>query len=93
MTATVATIGDICNKALMNPISADNFGRRAFGAIAGYGSMLTTTGTFAGPVLAGFVYDATGGYVLTMYTFAGISVASIALIALAKRPVPTKPLA
>ena len=72
---------------VMNPISADTFGRASFATIAGYGAIITMVGTFAGPVLAGFVYDATNGYAPTMYTFAGLTAASIGLIALARRPV------
>jgi len=73
---------------LMSPISAESFGRRSFGAISGMGSVLTVAGTASGPILAGFLYDATRAYTLTLYIFTGIAAGSVLLLMLAGRPAP-----
>jgi sugar phosphate permease len=43
-------------------LQAEYFGLRAFGAIQGLTLTISTVGAFAGPILAGWLYDVTGDY-------------------------------
>lgn len=67
---------------------ADYFGRRAFGLIHGFRSMVQTVGSVLGPVLAGYIYDQTGSYDKAFVTFAVASAFSMIFILLAVPPTP-----
>ena len=57
-------------------IRADYFGVKTYGAIAGWTQAVTTIGAIIGPLLAGYLYDVTGGYamsylMMSMFAFLG----------------------
>ena len=47
---------------LMQAIRADYFGRSSFGVIMGFSTLIIMVGLVAGPLVAGILADATGGY-------------------------------
>jgi MFS family permease len=47
---------------LMQAMRADYFGRRSFGVIMGFSSMIVMFGQVAGPLIAGILADRTGSY-------------------------------
>ena len=47
---------------LQTAVRADYFGRKSFGAIMGFSSLITMFGMIGGPIFAGYMYDATGSY-------------------------------
>jgi MFS family permease len=47
---------------LMQAMRADYFGRRSFGVIMGFSSMVVMVGNVSGPLVAGITADATGTY-------------------------------
>lgn len=49
---------------LMQAMRADYFGRRSFGTIMGFSSMIVMMGMMTGPIVAGVLADATGDYTL-----------------------------
>ena len=59
---------------LMQAMRADYFGRRSYGMIVGYSSLVVTIGTSGGPILAGLLFDYLGDY---RRAFAAISVFSL----------------
>lgn len=71
---------------LMMSITGEYFGRKAFGTIFGFGSMVMAAATFTGPILAGSLRDATGSYDLAFYIFAAICAAAAASIFLVRAP-------
>jgi MFS family permease len=72
---------------LQEPIRADYFGTKAFATIQGVSRTVTTIGTFMGPIIAGFLYDLTHSYAIAFAIFAAVSLGSLLLMFLAKRPV------
>ncbi len=73
---------------MMQAIRADYFGRSAYGAILGMSSLIIIFGTVSGPVIAGFLADRTGDYVLGFSLLAVVSGLGSSFFLLAKRPVP-----
>lgn len=71
---------------LFPAIVGDFFGRGQAGAIVGF--LFALAGAMAGwgPLIAGALYDATGGYDLTWIVAAGFNVLAVALLALARPP-------
>ena len=65
-------------------LMAEYFGLKAFGAIQGLMLTVTTLGAFAGPVLAGFLYDVSGSYRLAFVLLSIGPVLAIPLILTAK---------
>ncbi|MFC1847617.1 MFS transporter, partial [Chloroflexota bacterium] len=57
---------------LMSPIRGRYFGRKAFGSISGFSSLLMTPAGVAAPVYAGWVYDTTGSYIAVFTMFAAL---------------------
>ena len=53
---------------LVNLIMARYFGRKAFGSIIGFQTIVMMPGGIAAPIYAGWVYDTTSSYV-TVFTF------------------------
>jgi MFS family permease len=71
---------------LQEPIRADYFGTKAFATIQGVSRSITTAGTFMGPIVAGLFYDFTKSYSVAFTIFAFVSLLSLLLMFLAKRP-------
>jgi len=71
---------------LRSAIQAEYFGLRAFGAIQGLLLTITTVGAFAGPVLAGFLYDATESYRAAFPLLAAGPALSVPLVLSTRRP-------
>jgi MFS family permease len=67
-------------------LQAEYFGLRAFGSIQGMALTVTTVGAFAGPVLAGALYDASGSYRLAFVLLALGPLVAIPLVLTAKQP-------
>jgi MFS family permease len=67
-------------------VMAQHFGRRAYGSITGVQGVATWLGAGLGPLVAGRLYDRTGGYALALW----LAVAALALssIAVAFTPLP-----
>ena len=65
-------------------LQAEYFGLRAFGAIQGLTLTISTVGAFAGPILAGYLYDVTGDYRLAFLLLALGPLVAIPLILTAR---------
>ncbi|MBI4216142.1 MAG: MFS transporter [Chloroflexi bacterium] len=72
--------------ALRPLIQSQYFGRRAFGSIQGVMQTLTTVGGIVSPVLTGVVFDLTGSYRPALLALAVISLLSVPLVLLTRRP-------
>ncbi len=70
----------------MQAIRADYFGRRAIGMILGISAMVAAVGQMLGPLLAGFLGDLTGNYVLGFNVLSVIALAGAVVFWLAKPP-------
>lgn len=71
---------------MMTAIRADYFGRRAFGTILGFSSLVVTAGSIVGPLLSGLLADRTGDYRLGFTILAALTVMGTFFVALARRP-------
>ena len=67
-------------------LQADYFGIRNFGTIMGLMSSISMLGGLFSPVLAGWIFDATGSYSLAWQLFGIITIPAILLMLLAKSP-------
>jgi len=67
-------------------LQADYFGIGRFGAIMGAMTLVGMVGGLASPVIAGWIFDITGSYLLAWQLFALVSVPAIPLMLLAKPP-------
>ena len=76
---------------LMGAIRADYFGRAAFGTIMGFSSLIVMLGMILGPLIAGALADATGGYE-TGFTLLGI-LAGVGSLFFVLAPPPAPPAA
>jgi MFS family permease len=65
---------------------ADYFGSRNFGTIMGVMTLISMAGGLASPIIAGWIYDATGSYQLAWQLFALITIPALPLMLLAKPP-------
>jgi len=72
----------------MQAIRADYFGRKAIGMILGLSAMITALGQGIGPLLAGFLGDVTGNYILGFNVLSGLAILGAVVFWLAKRPKP-----
>ena len=70
---------------LLPLIVADCFGVRNMARIYGTLMLALLPGGFLGPVFAGFVFDATGGYAPAFASFAVLNAAGLGLLALVRR--------
>jgi MFS family permease len=69
---------------------ADYFGRRSFGTIMGFSSMVMIWGTVSGPVLAGQIADRVGDYRPAFQIMAGVALVGSVFFLLAKKPAPSQ---
>ncbi|MFC1965356.1 MFS transporter [Chloroflexota bacterium] len=67
-------------------LQADYFGTRSFGTIMGLLSAMGMIAGLSSPVIAGWIFDVTGGYRLAWQLFALATVPAIPLMLLAKPP-------
>ncbi len=72
---------------LMPALWGEYFGTKAYATISGWASLVGTAFSLAGPVLAGFIYDRTKSYDISLMVFAGACVFITVLMLLARRPV------
>ncbi|MFC2008367.1 MFS transporter [Chloroflexota bacterium] len=68
--------GNGASLALMNPIRARYFGRKAIGSIIGTSTMFLAFGAVIAPIYTGWIYDTTGSYISTFTLFAVLLVSS-----------------
>lgn len=71
-------------------IRGEYFGRLHYAKINGFANLFMTSGSIAGPALAGFAFDATHTYQGSFTAFAVLSLVSAVVIWHAKRPVPNR---
>lgn len=71
---------------LFGAIIGDFFGREQAGSLVGFLFMLSGSMAAWGPLVAGAIYDATGGYGLVFRLAAGTNVLAAVLLALARPP-------
>ena len=73
-------------------LRADYFGRKSFGTIMGFSSLIVMTGMTTGPIVAGILADRTGSYELGFTILAivgGVGTIFFALAAPPRRPGPS----
>ncbi|MGE0543262.1 MAG: MFS transporter [Dehalococcoidia bacterium] len=76
---------------MLSLLGAENFGGASFGAIYGLITLFVTAGSAFGPLLAGVLADASGGYMVP-FTIAGLTGLTMAGLVLgARRPNPPAP--
>jgi len=73
---------------LMNSIRGEYFGRASFGKIIGTSSLLTMPASIAGPIIAGFLADAQGDYVMGLIILSGVSALGSVLFLVTRPPAP-----
>jgi MFS family permease len=71
---------------LMQAMRADYYGRRHFGMIMGFSSIIVTMGNVVGPMVAGFLADVTGNYQTGFAILAAMTGAGSIFFLLARRP-------
>ncbi|MBI2494093.1 MAG: MFS transporter [Candidatus Rokubacteria bacterium] len=71
---------------LFPAIVGDYFGRGQAGALVGFLFMVAGSMAGWGPLIAGALYDATGGYDFTWVLAAGLNVLALSLLALSRPP-------
>jgi OFA family oxalate/formate antiporter-like MFS transporter len=69
---------------------AEMFGLKNFGAIIGLTTPALIIPTLVGPVMAGFIFDSTGSYVLAFQITLGVLLISMTSFAMASPPFPFK---
>jgi MFS family permease len=75
---------------LMGAMRADYFGRAAFASVMGYSSLVVMFGSVFGPLVVGFLTDATGSYAPAFGVLTGVGVlGAVAFFALGAPPPPT----
>ena len=67
-------------------IVGDFYGRTAVGAIVGFFFSLAGSAAAVGPLAAGYIYDAYGGYRLAFVLSAVLNLAGIAFLWFVKKP-------
>jgi MFS family permease len=73
---------------LQESIRADYFGTRYFASIQGFSRLITTAGSFMGPLIAGYLYDLTRSYAVPFAFFAGVSAAATLCMLIGRPPQP-----
>ncbi len=81
---SIAYGGIMVGKAI---ITGDYFGRKNYGTIFGAIQGLSTFGSIAGPLIAGWVYDVNGSYDLAFISFAIMMVFTAFLTSFLKHPI------
>ena len=74
---------------VMNPVlRARYFGRKAYGSIQGFNSLILMPVGVVAPIYAGWVYDTTGSYISAFTLFLWLLAAALVLVMFAKPPKP-----
>lgn len=74
---------------VMNPVlRARYFGRKAYGSIQGFNSLILMPVGVIAPIYAGWVYDSTGSYISAFTSFVALLAAAIVLVMFARPPRP-----
>jgi OFA family oxalate/formate antiporter-like MFS transporter len=76
--------------ALFPAIIGDFYGRTAVGSIVGFIFALAGSPAAFGPLIAGYIYHATGHYSVAFVLSAGLNVAALLLLLLLRKPSPLK---
>ena len=63
----------------MSPLMAALFGIRSHGLISGLANNGFTVGAAIGPIVAGFIFDITGGYTISFFVLAVVSIIGLIL--------------
>ena len=74
--AAVFAFGFACASVVMPGLVADTFGLRSHGYLLGITNVFACAGCAVGPVLSGYLYDATGNYNSAVWIFAAFALAS-----------------
>ncbi len=74
--------------ALMFPLRARYFGRKAFGSIMGSSALFMTPVGVVAPIYAGWAYDTTGSYISCFILFAGLLVLAAVIMSFVFPPKP-----
>ena len=74
------------NTVIKAVITGDYYGRKNYGTIYGIIQGISTFGSFAGPIIAGLVYDIKGSYYLAFTSFAIMMVFTALLVIFLRRP-------
>ena len=75
-----------CILMMQSLIMAECFGMASFATVSGMAGVFVSSGAAVGPMLAGFIYDATQSYRTAFIIFAGVSILAIFAIIFAKPP-------
>jgi MFS family permease len=67
-------------------LQADYFGAKSFGAIMGTMTLIAMVGGLASPIIAGWIYDVTGGYHTAWLLCALVSLPAVPCMILARAP-------
>lgn len=73
---------------LMNSIRGEYFGRASFGKIIGTSSLLTMPASILGPIIAGFMADTQGDYVMGLIILSVVSALGSVLFLITRPPPP-----
>lgn len=76
---------------VIDPLRADYFGAQHFATIMGFMRLIQAIGHFAGPLVAGLVYDLTKSYVLALTLFAACVFMGSLCMFFSKKPSPPAP--
>jgi len=76
--------------ALFPAIIGDFYGRAAVGSIVGFIFALAGSPAAFGPLIAGYIYHATGHYSVALVLSAGLNVAAVWVLLLLRKPSPLK---
>jgi MFS family permease len=71
-------------------IIGDFFGRRSYATLRGIMGIFYGVATFGSPIYAGWVFDLTASYTITLLTFAAASALAAIFFALLRPPVPAR---
>jgi MFS family permease len=71
-------------------ITGECFGLTSFATVSGIAGLFTMSGAAFGPMLAGFIYDATDSYRMAFTIFAVLSLLAMVVIYFARPPEPQK---
>ncbi len=75
---------------MMQAIRADYFGRRSFGKVMGFSSLIVMLGSISGPLLVAVIYDGTGNFALGFQVLAALAALGSVFFLFATKPRPPR---